>query len=323
LAACKSSPPPNVAATVNSRPITYTELEKQYQLQFPQQGSEQLSEEQTNIQKLEVLRTMIDNEILLQRAEKAGLMAVDADVEQRLTELKAPYTQEAFQKQLTDRKLTLEDLKVQLRRDLSVKKLLNKEVTAKINITDKDIGDFYNANKAAFNLPEPRLHIAQILVTPIADENVRNLKNDDAKTEDAARSKILSIEGRVRAGEDFGMLAQNYSEDPQSAANGGDIGFIPESSLEKASPEVRRIIASLQPGQVSKPIKAREGYVLYRLITREPAGQRELSDPLVQQNIREELQKRREQMLTAAYYEVARNSSQVTNYLAANIVGAK
>ena len=62
------------------------------------------------IQKLEVLRTLVDNEIMLQRAEKLGLMAVDADVEAKFNELKAPYTQEEFQNQLDARKMTVEDL---------------------------------------------------------------------------------------------------------------------------------------------------------------------------------------------------------------------
>ena len=61
-------------------------------------------------QKLEILRGLIDNEIMLQRAETLGLMAVDADVETKLNELKAPYTQEEFQKQLQTKKLTVEGL---------------------------------------------------------------------------------------------------------------------------------------------------------------------------------------------------------------------
>src|SRR6202521_4270148 len=132
------STPANVAATVNGRAITYAELEKQFQSQFGGQG-ETSSGDQAMIQKLEVLRTLVDNEIMLQRAEKLGLMAADADVDAKFNELKAPYTQEEFQKQLDSRKMTIDDLKVQLRRDLSVQKLFNKEITSQISITDKDI----------------------------------------------------------------------------------------------------------------------------------------------------------------------------------------
>src|SRR5580704_855313 len=103
LSACNRSVPANVAAMVNGRAITYADLEKQYQSQFPS-APEHVSDDQAEIQKLEVLRTLIDGEIMLQRAEKQGLMATDADVEAKFNELKAPYTQEEFQKQLNARK---------------------------------------------------------------------------------------------------------------------------------------------------------------------------------------------------------------------------
>src|SRR5205085_7116764 len=66
----------------------------------------------------------------------------------------------------------------QLRRELSIQKLFNKEITSHIAISDADVTAFYNANKAGFNLAEPQVHMAQILVTPFPDPNVRNLKNE-------------------------------------------------------------------------------------------------------------------------------------------------
>src|SRR6202158_1959759 len=110
LAGCKHATPDNVAATVNGRVITYADLDKQYQSQF-MSSPEHPSDDQMMIQKLEVLRTLVDNEIMLQRAEKLGLMATDADVESKFTELKAPFTQEEFQKQLTSRKMSAADSK--------------------------------------------------------------------------------------------------------------------------------------------------------------------------------------------------------------------
>ncbi len=318
LAGCKTAPPENVAATVNGRPITYDKLEKQYQMLFPSQ-EENLSVDQRATQKLEILRGLIDNEIMLQRAEKLGLMAVDADVEARFTELRSPYTQEEFQKQLDDRGMTEEELKAQLRRDLSIQKLFNKEITSHISISDKDVTDFYNANKARFNLVEPRIHLAQILVTPYPDPNVRNLRSDKAQNMEQAKAKIAAIEARLRQGEDFAMVAQAYSEDPNTAPNGGDLGFIPESSLEQANVELRKALLSLRPGQITGIIQTPEGFRIMKLISREPAGQRELNDPRVQQTIRETLLNRKDQLLRAAYYEVARNEAKVVNYYALGI----
>jgi len=85
LGGCKHATPDNVAATVNGRTITFADLDKQYQTQF-MSSTERPSDDQMMIQKLEVLRTLVDNEIMLQRAEKLGLMATDADVESKLTE---------------------------------------------------------------------------------------------------------------------------------------------------------------------------------------------------------------------------------------------
>jgi peptidyl-prolyl cis-trans isomerase SurA len=319
-AACNRSAPANVAAMVNGRAITYADLEKRFQSEFAT-PTEHPSDDQMSIQRLEVLRTLVDEEILVQRAERMGLMAVDADVEAKFTELKSPYTQEEFQKQLNARKITVEDLKTKLRRDLSVQKLFNKEITSQISIIDKDITDFYNSNKASFNLAEPQIHMAQILVTPVADPNVHNLKNDKATDDASALKKIENIIARIRQGDDFAMLAQNYSEDPNSTQNGGDLGFIPESSLERANADLRKTVMALGPGQTTGVLRTPDGFRILKVISREPAGQRELADPKVQQTIRETLINRKDQLLKAAYYEVARNEAKVTNYFANRIIG--
>ncbi len=319
LAGCKKEPPKDVAAIVNGRSITFAELDKQHQWQFAGGGPDRPSDDQQNIQRLELLRTMIDSEIMLQRAEKLGLMAVDTDVEAKFNEMKAPYTKEEFDKQLAARKMTVEDLKSQLRRDLSIQKLINKEITAHINIADADITEFYTANRASFNLPEPQMHIATLLVTPLPDPNVRNLKNSKAQSEKEAVEKIKMVEAQLKGGADFAMLAQNYSEDPNTAPNGGDLGFIQDSALEKASIELRRLLAQMKPGQVSPIIRTPEGFRIFKLISREPAGQRELTDPNVQQSIREQLLNRKDQLYKAAYYEVARNDARVQNFLASSI----
>jgi peptidyl-prolyl cis-trans isomerase SurA len=322
FSSCTRSAPANVAAMVNGRAITYAELEKQFQSQFAT-PNERPSDDQVEIQKLEVLRTLIDGEIMLQRAEKQGLMATDADVEAKFNELKAPYTQEEFQRQLNARKMTAEDLKSQLRRDLSVAKLFNKEITSQISITDRDITDFYASNKASFNLAEPQIHLSQILVTPGPDPNVRNLKNDKAQDDESARKKIENLYARLKQGEDFAQLAQNFSEDTNSSQNGGDLGFIAESALEHANAELRKAVMALRPGEITPVQRTPEGYRILKLMTREPAGQRDLTDPKVQQTIRETLINRKDQLLKAAYYEVARNEAKVVNYFATRVMGNK
>ena len=159
LTGCHKAAPANVAATVNNRPITYAEIDRIYDAQFSA-TAERPSDDVLAIQKMEVLRTLIENEIMLQRAEKLGLLATDPDVDSKFNEIKAPYTQEEFQRQLEGRKMTANDLKTNMRRDLSIQKLVNREIISKIAITDKEITDFFNANKASFNRAEPTIHLA-------------------------------------------------------------------------------------------------------------------------------------------------------------------
>ncbi len=323
LAGCKKAPPANVAAVVDDQPITYEQVDRIYKSQLSTPGDRSSSDDLATIQKLEVLRSLIEKEMMVQRAEKLGLMATDSEVDAKLTELRAGYTQEEFQRQLESRKMKLADLKQELRRDLSVQKLINKEITSKISISEKEIADFYANNKAMFNHAEPSIHLAQILVTAVTDPNVRNLKNDKAQGDDQARKKIQMLESRLRRGEDFASLAENYSEDPNSAANGGDLGFVPMSAFEGSSPEVRKLLLAMQPGQVSPIIPSQQAYRILKVISKEPAGQRELSDPRVQQTIREGLLSRKDQLLRNAYYEVARNEAHVVNYFAQHVLESK
>lgn len=322
-----------VWAKVNGRRITRTEVEKYYRNQTqgtPQQ--QQPSEEQALSLKLSILKELIDNEILMQRAEKLGLLATDEEVESKLNEIKAPYTKEEFDKRMQERNITMDDFKRDLRRSITIDKVLNKEITSKINISDADITNYYNQHKAEFNLIEPQYHLAQILVTPQPNPQVRNLKNDKAQNDAEAKKKIQMLQNRLDSGEDFATVAMNYSEQTETSANGGDLGFIPESSL-KSDKQAWDAITKLKPGQYSGPLPAVDpqsgkvyGYRIIKMISKEPAGQRELSDPRVQQAIREQLRDRREQLLKMAYYESLHNNASIENYLAEQILknaGAK
>ncbi len=331
ITSCSRSAPANVAAMVNGRAITYAELDKLYTTNFGNLsdptgaaggtgGGSRNADDSVTFQRMQVLRTLIDNEIIFQRAEKQGMLAVDADVDAKFAELRAPYTQEEFQKQLTDRKMTAEDLKAQLRRELSLEKLINKETTSHITITDKEISEYYNANKASFNYAEPMIDMAQILVTPEPDPNVRNLKNDKAQNEPQAQKKIAQIYQLLQQGQDFAALAQNFSEDSNSVQTGGDLGFIGESALEKANADLRKAVMALQPGQFTTVIPTPQGYRILKVLAKEPAGQRELNDPKVQQDIREKLMNRKDQLLKEAYYETARNEAKVVNYFAQQVI---
>jgi peptidyl-prolyl cis-trans isomerase SurA len=326
VAGCKKSFGPDVVATVNGQPIQRSEVEKDYRDNLGN-NKEQPTKEQADATRLGILKQLIDDEILQQAAKKMNLVASEEEVDARLAEMKAPYTQEEFDKRLQASSMSLDDLRRQIRRYLTSEKLMNKEVTSRINITDADISSFYNANKAQFNFIEPKYNIADIIVTsqPTPMQQGGNLQNSKASNDVEARRKIEMIHNRLESGEDFATVANNYSEDTSDANNGGNMGFIPESSL-RSQAAVFAAISRLQAGQMTDVLplvppgaRAPAGYAIYKLIEKEPAGQRELNDPRVQQEIRQQLRDSRSQLLRAAYYEMMRDQTKVDNHLAEQI----
>ncbi len=327
LTGCPSKQGPGDAlAKVNGKKILGSEVDKYYNTQI-QGAPSKPSPEQADSLKLSILRELIDNEILMQRAEKLGLMATDEEVTSKLNELKAPYTQEEFDRRLKEQGRTLDELKRDLRRSLTIDKVINKEITSRIAITDADISNYFNEHKAEFNLVEPQYHLAQIFVYA-APGPVRNRKDSKAQNEADARKKIQMISNRLDSGEDFATVAMDYSEDPDTAPNGGDVGLAPESNLKppQVDANTSAAVLKLKPGQYSGVIQTVDprtravAFRIVKLISKEPAGQRELNDPRVQQAIRDELRNRREQLIKAAYYDVLRDQAKVENFLAEQIL---
>jgi len=311
----------DVWAVVNGTEIKRDEVEKYYKSQINPEAQEPSQEEALSL-KLNVVEQLINNEILLERAKKLNLEASDGEVEDKFTELKSPFTEEEFQRQLKQRGMVVDDLKRDLRRQLSIQKLLNREVAAKVTITDQDVLDFYNANRNQFNVAEPQYRISQIVITPRKDAQIRNRKNDDATNEAEAARKSKMLMDKLNSGADFAQLAMDYSEDMNTAANGGDLGYIPESSLNQSDPTLKKTVLGLKPGQVSQPIELKDSIRILKLVAREAAGLRGVNDPQVQQTVRDTLRNRKEQLLRSAYLAVARDEAHVTNYLAAQVVEA-
>jgi peptidyl-prolyl cis-trans isomerase SurA len=325
LVGCKSQVSGDVMAMVDGRKIFRSDVDKYYDNSVAS-AQQAPAGEQATILRLNILRQLIDDEMVMRRAEKLGLLASEEEVDRKLNEIKSPYTQQEFDQRLKEKKISLEDFKRDIRRSITVEKVMNKEVSSKINVTDQDINDYFAAHKSEFNLIEPQYHLAQIFVTPTPNPQVHN-QNNKAQNEAEARKKIQMISNRLDSGDDFATLAMNYSEDPETSGNGGDLGTVPESSLRNTDPFTRDAVMKLKPGQygpiitVSNPAtKQALGFRIVKLVSKEPAGQRDLSDPRVQQAIRSQLHDRREQLLKAAYYELLRDSAKVDNYYARKVL---
>ncbi len=321
VSGCKraSRPDEGVWALVDGTPITRAEVDKYYHTQLNPEAPEPSQDEALSL-KLNILDQLVNNHILLEKAKKLGLQAADGEVEDKFTEFKSPYTEDAFQRQLKARGYTVDDLRADIRQQLSIQKVINHEVVAKIAVSDQDVQDFYKQNRAQFNVTEPQYRIAQIVITPHKDPGLRNRKNDDATTDAEARRKAAALEQQLSTGADFSAVAMDYSEDPASAGSGGDLGYVPESSLSQSDPMLKKTVLSLKPGQISGVIVLRDSYRILKLVAKEAPGQRDLNDPSVQQSIRDNIHNRKEQLLRAAYLAIARNDAKITNYLAQQVV---
>ena len=305
-------------AEVDGQPIYREEVERIFRSRVAA-GTEAASPEQALSFKLSILGELISDQILVAHAAHTGVVVSEAEIDTKVAELASPYSKEEFQKKVNEQGLQMDDLRRQVRQTLIITKLINKEISSRIAVGDAEIARYYERNKASFNVPETEYHLAQIQVTPVADAEVRNLKNDDAKTPAAAERKIQALYVRLQAGNDFATVAQEYSEDPRTAAGGGDMGFVPASALD-SSPQLKQVVSSLKVGQMSGIFRSSTGFHIVKLLSKEEAGQRLLSDVQVQNAIRQTLRNEKEQLLKAAYIEDLRNRAKVVNYLAAQIV---
>src|SRR5215475_12448974 len=269
-----SSASANVVARVNGKDITAAQLDKQVQVQL--QGAEQpASIEEMQDLKLQVLNRMINDQILLEQAATSTLSASDAEVDVKFNEFKSQSTEEQFQELLKKQKMSVDDVRGELRKSITIDKLVNKEITSKISVTDAEIKAFYEKNKESFNLPES-YHISHILVTPMPDPELHNGNNDDAKTPEEAKAKAARLLKEIQGGRDFATVAKESSEDPSSGPAGGDLNFQPLQQIENIDPRLSQAIQKMRVGETyPQVIESRIGFHILKLIEKDPSGQKD------------------------------------------------
>jgi peptidyl-prolyl cis-trans isomerase SurA len=215
--------------------------------------------------------------------------------------------------------MTVDDIKRELRKTQSIEKLVNKEITAKISVSEMEITDFYNKNKDSFNLP-PGYHLLHILVTPVPDADIKNAKDDDAKNPVDAAAKAQKLLHDIQGGQDFAVVARDYSEDANSAPSGGDLNFLTLDAVTQIDPKLGDVVKQLKPGETSPVVQSRYGFHIVKLVEKDPGGQKELSDARVKAQIHQVISNRKDQTLKNAFSELARDKAQVTNYLAERVL---
>lgn len=320
--ACRSTPAtpaasPDAWATVDGREIKRDDVEKTYRRTAQDNAAQ--SEEEMATAKLGILNELIVQDLLLAKAKALNIVVADTDIDKAFEEGKKNITPEAFEKSLAARNLTSADMREALRRDMIAQKVVEQEVIKKVVVTDQEVTDFFNANKAQFNRPEDAYHIAQIAVTPVADEEIGNRTGDDARTPQEAAAKTQMLMERLKSGVAFGDLAADFSEDPQSAPRGGDLGFIPISRLQQAPPALRDAVLKSEPGSV-RVVSNQGAHTIVLFVAKDTAGQKDPSMPAVKEAITGALRGRREQLLRAAYLTTLRNDADVNNIFSKKLV---
>lgn len=337
MAACgsggDSTPDNTVAATVNGKKIMLSEVERVIQQKMQGKQSD-LSAHDLAQARLSVLDNLIQREVLYQRAEQEKLLPSEEQITTAINQQKqqSGVTQEEFDRQLKEQNMTNEALREEAKKDLSITALQDK-YAGKITINDREVEDYYNANKQQF-VNARGVALAMIVVDP-ADNSAQGIKNDDAKTDADAKTKIDGIYQQLKAGADFATVARAKSEDPNSLVRGGDIGFASEDDLKGNGfpPDlVAQLFGPLQVGSFTTPVKFNSpqspGGRWYIFKLQEKRLQTENltlesqfpNGDSVRHQITVALTNQRKEILNAALVEVALSEAKVVNNLAANIL---
>jgi len=312
---------PDTWAVVDGRPITKDATEKAFRrLRDP---NETLSAEEAAAAKLTVLDDLILQDLLVAKAAGLKLEVPASELDGAFTKAKGTLTDDQFKQELSRRSLTEADLRDGLRRQLLADKVIEQEVIKPITVGDPEVTQFFEANKAQFNLQEEAYHIAQIVITPVRDPQIANATGDDAASPEQAVAKVKLIMEKLKAGASFRELATNYSEDTTSVQRGGDMGLVTASRLQQAPPALRNAIVGKAPGTVNVASAGNGAFTIVLVVGREAAGQRDLTTPGLKDQITTTLKSRKEGLLRAAYLTSLRTDASITNYLARRVVQAK
>jgi peptidyl-prolyl cis-trans isomerase SurA len=317
--AARPTPSASAWAMVDGREITADDVDKAYRRTMNSNATP--SPEELMTAKLELLNEMVVQDLLVEKAKALKVEVTDAELDSAFAAERKDIPEDAFQAELRTRQLTATDMRDGLRQQLLARKVIEREVGAKVSVTDQEISSFYEANKAQFNFPEDAVHLAQIVVTAGPDQQVGNRSGDDATTPELAQRKMQMLMERLKGGALFAELARDFSEDPESAPRGGDLGFVPVSRIRQAPPQLRDAVLKSEPGTVHT-VNAGGVFQIVLVVAREAAGQRDLSTPGVRDGITTTLRGRREQLLRTAYLNALRSDATVVNIAAKKVVEA-
>ena len=306
-----------VAATVNGRNIMLKEVERAVSQQV---GGNTSSYNQLQMAqaRLQVLDSLIQREVMYQRAEREKLLPTDAQVDGAIATQKQGLTNEDFEKSLKEQSLSMDALREEARKTLAISALQDK-YNGKINVSDREVEEYYANNKPQF-VRGRGVGLAMIVVDP-ADNSGTGIK-DDAKDEVAAKAKIDSIYQQLQGKADFATVARARSEDINSLTRGGDAGFATEQDLKTnnfPAELIANLFGPMQVGDYTQPVNFNGKWYIFKLAEKRLTAEN-LTLESVRQQIAQALTEQHKAVLNTALLETAINEAKIVNHLAAEML---
>jgi len=253
-----------IIARVNNQIITRTDYEREQQQlkdeaqqQDPARAAQLVAEGQKD-----VLRGLIDRELLLEKGKDLGISA-DTELIKRLDEMRKQMkldTMEDLEKAATAQGVSFEDFKQNMRTEIITQQVIQREVGSRINISKEDEQLFYDQHKSELARPE-QIKLSEILVS------TEQAGDDPAKIA-AAQAKAEDLLKQIKAGANFEDVAKKESQGP-SAAQGGDLGFFERGKLAK---QLEDITFGMKKDDVSNVIRTKQGFVILKVTEHQNAG---------------------------------------------------
>jgi peptidyl-prolyl cis-trans isomerase SurA len=265
----------DVIARVNDQIINRSDVERSQQELLREDQQSNASPADAAQRQKDLLRDMIDKQLLLSKAKELGLNA-DAEVVRRLDEIRKQNhldSMEALEKAAASQGVSFEDFKANIRDSILTQQVVRDEVGRRLQMTQGQEQAFYDAHKQDFSQPE-QVRLSEILIPTPAGANDAAL--------DAAKAKADDVEAKLKAGAKFDELARTESGG-STAAQGGDLGEYKRGGLHSQLLEDQTF--ALKAGQVTAPIRTRQGYLILKVTEHQYAGTPALKDiePQVQE----------------------------------------
>lgn len=283
LAPCLYAHEDRVVAVVNTDIITLAELNRHFApiLQRIEEDSQARQDESVVREgKRFVLDRMIRELLMKQEAERLNIVVSDADVDTYIDEIlnSRNMTRRGLLKELSQENTSYDEYRESVRRDAMKARLIGREIRAKVNVSEENIGAYYKEHRDLYEGKEA-VRIQQIY-TAVPRES-----DDDARKERKALAE--AIYEQFKAGESFETLARQHSQGAQDRT-GGDMGFIEKGMI---LPEVETVAFGLDRGQVSGVIESPAGFHIIKVLDKRGAGLKPLEE--VRQEIIETIAEKR------------------------------